>query len=145
MIYIDDEDKPLFDHLSNIRVERSEKDPREATIHFDFKDNEYFSDSTLTKTFKVKKDAEPLSAEFDFPRNVESAKVKINWKSDDKNQSKLRPTKLEGEDEFEPGSFFSSFFEQDNVEFTVSRGEDGRARQAMLITPPCARLQLATF
>lgn len=120
MIYIDDEDKPIFDHLSAVRVDRSETDPREATVHFDFEANDYFTDSTLTRAFKVKDGAEPLSLEFDFSDNVESTRTVINWKSDEKNQSKLRPTKLQADDEFEPGSFFSSFFEQENVEFAVS-------------------------
>lgn len=121
MIYIDDEDRALFDHLINVRVDRSQTDPREAAIHFDFKENEYFSDSTLSRSFKVKKTAEPLSAAFDFPHNCESEKVTINWKSDDKNQSKLRPTIMDSEDEdFEPGSFFSVFFEQDNQAIVVS-------------------------
>ncbi|UZJ52389.1 hypothetical protein CBS101457_001709 [Exobasidium rhododendri] len=123
MIYIDDEDKPVFDYLNGIRVERSTTDPREATIHFDFEENKYFKDTTLTKAFKVKKDAEPLSAEFDFPRNVESSKTIIEWKGDDVNQSKLRPTKIDSEDEFEPGSFFSSFFEQDNDDFAAAIGD----------------------
>jgi template-activating factor I len=119
MIYFDDEDKPIFDHLAGIRVERSQSDPREASIHFDFEDNEYFSDATLSRHFKIKKNAESLSADFDFEHNTESAKTVINWKSEEKNQTKLRPTSLE-EGEIVPGSFFSSFFEQDDANFAVS-------------------------
>jgi template-activating factor I len=129
MIYIDDRDQPVFDFLSAIRVERSTTDPREATIHFDFEENKYFKNSTLTKAFKVKKDAEPLSAEFDFPRNVESSKVTIDWKSDEVNQSKLRPTVVDSEDDFEPGSFFSSFFEQENDDFAVSAALENESNE----------------
>ena len=121
MIYIDDEDKPIFDHLSAIRVDRSQTDPREATVHFDFEANDYFSDSTLTRAFKVKDGAEPMNGEFDFQENVESAKTVIHWKSDEKNQTKLRPTILSEDGDMEPGSFFASFFEQEDAIMAVSK------------------------
>lgn len=121
MIYIDDEDRPIFDYLSAIRVERNDKDVREASIHLDFEPNDYFSNSTLTRSFKLKEGAEPLGTEFDFPEHMKSEPFVIDWKSDEKNQAKLRPTKfVEDEEDLEPGSFFSSFFDPKLENLVVS-------------------------
>lgn len=124
MIYIDDEDKPVFDYLSAIRVERNEKDVREASIHLDFEPNDYFNNSTLTRSFKLKEGAGSLGAEFDFPEHMKSEPFVIEWKSDEKNQAKLRPTQFsEDEEDFEPGSFFSSFFDSKHENLVVSNLE----------------------
>lgn len=119
-------------HLTQIRVERNKQDPREATIHFDFSENSFFSDKTLSKSFKVAKDAEPLgSDDFDFGTQSEAAKISINWKSDEKNLSKSHPTKFETNedgdvdaDEVVPGSIFSSFFEADANGLSSSIGDN---------------------
>ncbi|PWN33897.1 uncharacterized protein FA14DRAFT_161526 [Meira miltonrushii] len=120
-VFIDDEDREALNSLKAIRVDRDSKDPRSVTIHFDFNDNEYFSDKTLSKKFVPAKDAEPLgSDDYDFAETSETTKTTIHWKSDEKNLSKKNPSKIniengnEADDEasiLAPGSFFSTFFE----------------------------------
>lgn len=105
-------------------MERNEKDPREASVTFEFNDNSFFSNKALTRSFKVKKDAPPLgSDDFDFTSDLESQPVKIDWKSEEKNLAKKNPTKLDDEDdedEFQSGSFFAAFFETEKNELAVS-------------------------
>lgn len=120
-VFIDDEDREALTSLKAIRVDRDSKDPREVTIHFDFNDNEFFSDKTLSKKFVPAADAEPLgSDDYDFAETSETTKTTINWKSDEKNLSKKNPSNINaenGNDEDDeaalltPGSFFSTFFE----------------------------------
>lgn len=124
-VYIDDQDHDVFQSLQKVRVERNQEDPRESTVHFDFGENEYFSDKTLTKVFKVTADAEPLgSDDFDFAGSVTTESVKINWKSEEKNLAKKNPSTIENEDELNPGSFFSSLFETDNVQLAATIGDN---------------------
>ena len=122
-VFIDDEDREVLSSLKAIRVDRDTADPRSVTIHFDFNDNEFFSDKTLSKQFVPAKDAEPLgSDDYDFAETSETTKTTINWKSDEKNLIKKNPSKINAEqlngdaedDEaslLSPGSFFANFFE----------------------------------
>ena len=143
-VYIDDEDHPLLDHLTKIDVQRDVNDPRAAKIEFHFSPNEYINDQVLVKEFKLSPEAGEQSAQFDFATDTVPVKTSIAWKSDDVNLAKKKPTTgnigtgKEGEngandgedaegleeedDDFEPGSFFSSFFENENPQIAGSIG-----------------------
>ncbi|PWY97007.1 hypothetical protein BCV70DRAFT_203249 [Testicularia cyperi] len=122
-VYIDDTDHEALSYLSNIDVERDVEDPRAATITFSFRENPFFSDEKLVKKFSLVDGAKSLEDEFNFLEETKPEPTKINWKSDDKNLSKLKPT-IGGpdSDDFEPGSFFSTFFENDNQEIAGGIG-----------------------
>lgn len=113
--YFDDVDQPLIAKLKDVSVSKDPQDPRACTITFVFHDNDFLAENTLTKEFKLKKDATPLGHEdFDWSEDLIPIKTEIKWKSDDVNLVKKKPTtepEGDNEDEFEPGSFFSSFFD----------------------------------
>ncbi|WFD33904.1 hypothetical protein MCUN1_000730 [Malassezia cuniculi] len=130
-VYIDDDDHQLLDSLTKIDVKRNPDDLRGALIEFHFKPNDFISDSVLVKEFKADPDSEPFSVDFDFAADTVPVKTQINWKSDDKNLSKLKPTvgdlkEVEDEEDeepdFEPGSFFSSFFDSESRQVAGSIG-----------------------
>lgn len=106
-------------HLTDLSLSKP-ADLRGLTITFTFSENPYFSNSTLTKTFTAKPDA-PQFPEFELSEDTTCDKTKIDWKSDDKNLAKLHPTKGDADEEdFEPGSFFSNFFESESNTVSVS-------------------------
>lgn len=116
-VYIDDVDHEALSYLNDISVERDLNDPREATITFGFKENPFFSNDKLVKKFTLKEGAKTLDDEFNFVEDTVPQATSISWKSDEKNLSKQRPT-VGGRDsdDFEPGSFFSTFFENTDPE-----------------------------
>ncbi|SNX87651.1 related to SET protein (Protein phosphatase 2A inhibitor) [Melanopsichium pennsylvanicum] len=116
-VYIDDADHEALSYLSNIEVERDIDDPRAATITFHFRENPYFSNDKLVKKFSLVDGAKSLEDEFNFLEETKPEKTDINWKSDDKNLVKLKPTTGGPDsDDFEPGSFFSTFFDNQDKE-----------------------------
>lgn len=116
-VYIDDADHEALSYLSDVHVDRKIEDPRAATITFSFRENPFFSNDKLVKTFSLVDGAKTLEDEFNFLEETKPEKTQIDWKSDDKNLSKLRPTIGGPEsDDFEPGSFFSTFFENTDPE-----------------------------
>ncbi|EPQ27953.1 uncharacterized protein PFL1_04280 [Pseudozyma flocculosa PF-1] len=116
-VYIDDADHEALSYLSGVRVERDLDDPRAATIVFSFRENPFFSDAELVKKFPLAEGAKTLEEQFNFVEETVPQKTEINWKSDDKNLCKLKPT-VGGRDsdDFEPGSFFSTFFANTDTE-----------------------------
>lgn len=126
-IYIDDDDHALLDHLKRIDVQRDANDPRACNIVFHFAPNHFIDDEVLLKSFELAPDAGE-AATFDFTTDLVPVKTTIAWKSDDVNLAKKKPTKgdlNENEDEdddFEPGSFFSSFFESVSPQIAGSIG-----------------------
>ncbi|KAJ1018063.1 hypothetical protein NDA16_004932 [Ustilago loliicola] len=116
-VYIDDADHEALSYLSNVEVDRDIEDPRAATITFSFRENPYFSNEKLVKKFSLVDGAKSLEDEFNFLEETKPEKTQIDWKSDDKNLCKLKPT-IGGpdSDDFEPGSFFSTFFENEDQE-----------------------------
>ena len=121
-VYIDDDDHALLDSVTKIAVKRDVNDPRAATIEFHFAPNDFIHDTVLVKEFKLDPKAGPFSAQFDFASETIPQPTTIQWKSDEKNLSKRKPTigdlkeikegqedaeDEEEEDDFEPGSFFS--------------------------------------
>ena len=134
-VYIDDEDHALLDHLIKVDVQRDVNDPRAARIEFHFKPNDFINDTVLVKEFKLAPEAGEFSAEFDFAANTVPVKTPISWKSDKVNLVKNKPTvgdlkgdpteendDEEGDDDFEPGSFFSSFFDSESRQVAGSIG-----------------------
>lgn len=130
-VYIDDDDHQLLDSLTKVDVKRNPDDMRGATIEFHFKPNDFISDAVLVKEFKADPESGPFTSEFDFAADTVPVKTAISWKSDDKNLSKLKPTvgdlkETEGDEEeepdFEPGSFFSSFFDSESRQVAGSIG-----------------------
>ncbi|KAJ9475298.1 hypothetical protein PHBOTO_005383 [Pseudozyma hubeiensis] len=116
-VYIDDADHDALSYLSNVEVDRNIEDPRAATITFSFRENPYFSNDKLVKEFSLVDGAKSLEDEFNFLEETKPEKTQIDWKSDDKNLVKLKPTIGGPEsDDFEPGSFFSTFFENTDPE-----------------------------
>ncbi|WFD05238.1 hypothetical protein MVES1_000566 [Malassezia vespertilionis] len=132
-VYIDDDDHALLDHLTKVEVKRNPEEPRAATIEFHFSPNEFIEEPVLVKEFKLDPAAGEFSAQFDFASETVPQKTKVTWKSEEKNLSKRKPTTgtlrddavVEDEDEeddFEPGSFFSSFFDSESRQVAGSIG-----------------------
>lgn len=135
-VYIDDDDHDLLDAVTKVHVVRDVNDPRAAKIEFHFKPNDFIDDKVLVKEFKLSPDAGEFSAQFDFALDTVPVKTPIQWKSDAVNLCKLKPTvgDLRGdkependdedleEDDFEPGSFFSSFFDSESQQVAGSIG-----------------------
>lgn len=132
-VYIDDDDHALLDSITKIVVERDAADPRAAKISFHFAPNEFISDEVLVKEFTLDPKAGPFTSQFDFAFETVPQKTAIHWKSDAKNLSKLKPTvgdlkdeteedDEEDADDFEPGSFFSSFFDSESRQVAGSIG-----------------------
>lgn len=125
--YFDDVDAPLIAKLKDIRVHRDVEDPRGAKVEFVFHDNDFLADNTLVKEFVVKPDANPLGSEdFDWSEDLEAKPCTIQWKSDEVNLCKKKPTAAvedDDDDAFEPGSFFSSFFESTSPQIANGIGQ----------------------
>jgi len=122
------DDLHALSHLTDFWLARDPNEPRAFTAEFHFSENPYFSDAVLKKEYRyapkqdygsAEQDTEGVSEamyDFDWEKHVAPQAVKINWKSDDKNLTKLNPRKVEeddGEDILDPGSFFN-FFEHPN-------------------------------
>ena len=146
------QDQDALSYLEDIWVSRDKTEPRCFTLEFvsfalclfflffffdsgvqHFKSNPYFSDEVLIKEFKYLPPSTaddtpnadgvtPSMLEFDWEQHVAPQAIKINWKDDSKNLTKLfgRTMGEEGDDmPAEPGSFFN-FFEYADDPFDVS-------------------------
>ena len=134
--YVDDKDQDLLQKLVSINVEQDEQDPRSATVTFEFGNNEYLKSNTLVKKFTVKADAAPLgSDEGEWVEDVTPHKTEIEWTSDEKNLAKQLPLSKPGEEDFQPGSFFSSFFDAIDEQVTVSGG------RGLVLVAPCSHMR----
>ncbi|KAF4572614.1 hypothetical protein EYR40_004310 [Pleurotus pulmonarius] len=124
-------DQLALSYLEDLWVERDKAEPRCYTIEFYFKENPYFSDSVLKKEYKyvpppAAADETPdedgiteSSLDFSWQRDVSISAVKINWKDDSKNLTKLYPREKDEDDDIpaDPGSFFNYFeHEEDSFE-----------------------------
>jgi len=124
-------DLDAVSYLEDVWVVRDKTEPRCFTLEFHFKPNPYFSDPVLRKEFKylltVKEEepnAEgitPAMLTFDWDQNVAPQAIKIQWKDDGKNLTKLY-SRIEGDEDddlpAEPGSFFN-FFECPDDPFDI--------------------------
>lgn len=75
-------DEPILKHLQDIKVKFSEPgQPMSFVLEFHFEPNDYFSNSVLTKTYKMKSEpdkADPFS--FEGPEIVDCDGCAIDWK-----------------------------------------------------------------
>ncbi|KDN39010.1 hypothetical protein K437DRAFT_259212 [Tilletiaria anomala UBC 951] len=124
-IYFDTEDAEVFKYLTDFSIERTgaNGDPRPNKFHFTFGENPYFSDKVLTKEFVLAENAPALSANFDASEELKALKTSIAWKDDEHNLAAKNPQKGgRDDDDFEPGSFFSCFFESEQAEVSAPIG-----------------------
>ncbi|QRV99502.1 Nucleosome assembly protein (NAP) [Ceratobasidium sp. AG-Ba] len=120
------DDLKALTHLSDLWVEYDEVEPRAFTVNFEFSENPYFSDKVLRKEFKYTPpegtpapgtglDANGVSdaqEAFEWESHVTPQAIKINWKDDAHNLTKLFPRVVnpeDPEDVEEFGSFFNLF------------------------------------
>uniref|UniRef100_A0A803T536 Nucleosome assembly protein 1 like 4 n=1 Tax=Anolis carolinensis TaxID=28377 RepID=A0A803T536_ANOCA len=75
-------DEPILKHLQDIKVKFSEPgQPMSFTLEFHFDPNDYFTNSVLTKTYKMKSEpdkSDPFS--FEGPEIVDCEGCTIDWK-----------------------------------------------------------------
>jgi template-activating factor I len=127
-------DQVALTYLEDVWVARNPDELRCYSIEFWFKPNPYFSDSMLLKEYRY---APPPGAtsnapdedgiteamlDFAWERDVKQTAMKIKWKDDSKNLTKLYPRTMdeEGDDDApaDSGSFFN-YFEHDADPFDV--------------------------
>ncbi|KAG8743229.1 hypothetical protein FRC10_000230 [Ceratobasidium sp. 414] len=120
------DDMKALSYLMDLWVEYDPVEPRAFTVMFEFSENPYFSDKVLKKEYKYTPpegtpapgtgvDANGVSdaqEAFDWESHITPQAIKINWKDDAHNLTKLFPRVASPEDaddieEF--GSFFSFF------------------------------------
>lgn len=118
--FFDPEDAEVFKYLQDLNVEYPQLeagDPRPVKISFTFGENPFFSNTLLVKEFTLKPDAPAPAPEFDLSEIAATTATPIDWKDDEHNLVKKNPqTKGQDDDDFEPGSFFSHFFDCTNLE-----------------------------
>jgi len=121
------QDQAALSHLEDVWIARHPEEKRCFTIEFHFKENPYFSDSVLKKEYKYLPAAAAAGdipdengitdtmCQFAWDENVAPQAIKINWKEDSRNLTKLHPQVFDEEDDLpsEPGSFFN-FFEKES-------------------------------
>jgi len=120
------DDMKALSYLTDLWVEYDAVEPRAFTIFFEFSENPYFSDKVLKKEYKYTPpegtpalgtgiDANGVSdaqVAFEWESHITPQAIKINWKDDAHNLTKLFPRVVSPEDaddieEF--GSFFNFF------------------------------------
>ncbi|XP_053304524.1 nucleosome assembly protein 1-like 4 isoform X2 [Spea bombifrons] len=81
-ISLQEYDEPILKHLQDVKVKFSDAgQPMSFTLEFLFEPNEYFTNSVLTKTYKMK--SEPDSTDpfsFEGPEIVDCEGCTIDWK-----------------------------------------------------------------
>ncbi|CAE6360517.1 Protein SET OS=Homo sapiens GN=SET PE=1 SV=3 [Rhizoctonia solani AG-1 IB] len=120
------DDIKALSHLTDLWVEYDSVEPRAFTITFEFSENPYFSDKVIKKEYKytppkgtpapgTNVDANGVSDAqevFDWESHITPQSIKINWKDDAHNLTKLSPRIVSPEDPEdieELGSFFNWF------------------------------------
>ncbi|XP_052800406.1 nucleosome assembly protein 1-like 1 isoform X1 [Mya arenaria] len=74
-------DEAILNHLQDIKVEFTEKEPMGFTLQFLFEPNEYFENKKLTKEYVMRSEPEegdPFS--FEGPEIIKCVGCKIDWK-----------------------------------------------------------------
>ena len=101
---ITDKDKIILKYLTKVKIEKFPENLNDFRVDFYFKENEFFSNDILSKTYIYNKDATLKKAEG----------TKINWKSPEKNTTieKVRKKTRKGKRVFneEKEKFVDSFF-----------------------------------
>lgn len=129
-------DEPILEQLRDITVEFKESNPMGFNLHFHFKENEYFTNSILSKNYIMRStpdEEDPFS--FEGPEIIKCSGTKIEWnknknvtvktiKKTQKHQS--RGTKRVITKTVQKDSFFN-FFSPPEVEDGVEPDEDVEA------------------
>ncbi|KDQ54794.1 hypothetical protein JAAARDRAFT_37898 [Jaapia argillacea MUCL 33604] len=117
-------DQIALSYLEDVWITREAAEPRCFSIQFTFKENPYFTDSVLVKDYQYvpspasasdAPDADgitPSMLDFSWERDVSPKAIKIKWKDDAHNLTKLYPRQQDDEDDdmpAEPGSIFNFF------------------------------------
>lgn len=74
-------DEAILNHLQDVKVLFSEKDPMGFTLEFHFESNEHFSNTVLTKQYTMRSEpdeSDPFS--FEGPEIIKCKGCKIDWK-----------------------------------------------------------------
>ncbi|KAG8737865.1 hypothetical protein FRC12_016995 [Ceratobasidium sp. 428] len=119
------DDMKALSHLTDLWIEHDSTEHRAFTILFEFSENPYFLDTVLKKEYKYTPpegtaigtgvDANGVSdaqAAFDWELHITPQAIKISWKDDAHNLTKLFPRAVnpeDPEDVEEFGSFFNFF------------------------------------
>ncbi|KAJ1300718.1 hypothetical protein OPQ81_002362 [Rhizoctonia solani] len=120
------DDMKALSHLTDLWIEHDPVETRAFTIIFEFSENPYFSDKILKKEYKytppegtpapgTNVDANGVSdaqEAFDWESHITPQAIKINWKDDAHNLTKLLPRVVnpkDPDDIEELGSFFNWF------------------------------------
>ncbi|CCM01618.1 uncharacterized protein FIBRA_03679 [Fibroporia radiculosa] len=126
-------DQVALTYLEEVWLTRDQKESRCFTLEFHFKENPYFSNSVLIKEYRYipppaadtqTADADgvaPYMLEFSWERDVVPQSIKIDWKEDSKNLTKLHPRVMDddGDDMPAEGGSFFNFFEHADDPFDV--------------------------
>ncbi|KAH8835919.1 hypothetical protein DL96DRAFT_1694069 [Flagelloscypha sp. PMI_526] len=132
-------DRQALTYIEDIWVVKDDKDPRAFTLEFTWKENPYFSDTLLKKTFKwvpsPDSDNTPdengisqANIDFNWETDIKADSTKINWKDPEQALTKLYPRQLNEDDDdlpAEAGSFFNFFeHESDPFELGIAIAQD---------------------
>jgi len=78
---VEDEDEAVLEHLTNITVNLNEPVNNGFTLNFHFSENQYFTNSVLTKVYKLRDEPDPdCPLEYDGPEIIDVIGTTINWK-----------------------------------------------------------------
>lgn len=78
---LEDEDEPVLEHLTNITVNLNEPVNNGFTLNFHFSENPFFTNSVLTKVYKLRDEPDPdCPLEYDGPEIIDVQGCKIDWK-----------------------------------------------------------------
>jgi len=78
---VQENDEPVLELLDDVTISLTEKAPMGFTLHFHFKENDYFTNSELTKTYEMK--CEPMEEDpfsFEGPEIFKCKGCTIDWK-----------------------------------------------------------------
>jgi len=116
-------DQVALSYLEDLWIVRDPAESRCFTLEFYFKENPYFSNTVLKKEYRYvppnaadsdKPDEDGITEsmlDFSWERDVKPQAIKIDWKDESKNLTKLHP-RVHDDPEDEPaegGSFFNFF------------------------------------
>jgi len=79
---VETHDEPVLEHLTDITVQLNEPSNNGFTLRFHFSENEFMSNSVLSKEYTLREDPDPESPlEYDGPEIISCKGCKIDWKT----------------------------------------------------------------
>jgi nucleosome assembly protein 1-like 1 len=137
---IQEHDEPVLAYLQDIRVKMNDKKPLGYTLEFEFAENPYFTNKTLTKTYELKTDVDktdPFS--YEGPDLEKSIGCKIDWKPNKNVTVKLIKKKLKSRNKKAPPKIVTKEEKQESF-FTYfdtpKVGASGDAAKQVAIKKP---------